>query len=535
MTTRMTKLLLSTALTLPLAAAAQAQTTDATCSDLELLLTDRMADGVPADAPMTEDEIAALIEAQDNEQCAVAYVELERIVAVEGESAEAEAELAETETATVRLEDEGVIEGMVYLEQSTPTVNVESGQTDVMVSNATPDVTVNEGQPEILIRQAPATITMDMPQPTIRIEQPAPEIIITMPDPTVDVANTQPQVEIRQADPVVTVTQARPQVELELQRAPEGSEGGIQVTDRATGETFATGEAAGEPRALENAEVQLTTVEPTITYEESRDGENANVSVQRAEPQIRFESAEPVIEFTQAGEPVIEMVQTGEPVVTINEAAMEGEAAPVMDNPEAEAEMESEAAVDTEEALEAEAETELAEAGAEVEGAAEEVEAEMAEAGAEIESEAAEAEAAIETEAAEAEAEVEGEVAEVETVEAETAEMTDEAMIESTGPVVEREGFAMVPANEIAVTDLEGSTVYGINDERIGDIGDIMVDDQGQIQNVVVEVGGFLGIGEKPVAIPFDQMSVLRSEAGEVRVFIEATEEQLESMQEVEQ
>ena len=73
-------------------------------------------------------------------------------------------------------------------------------------------------------------------------------------------------------------------------------------------------------------------------------------------------------------------------------------------------------------------------------------------------------------------------------------------------------------------------------DFRIGiNLGDIMVDDQGQIQEVVVEVGGFLGLGEKPVAIPFDQMSVLRSEAGEVRVFIEATEEELESMQSVEQ
>ncbi|GAD54460.1 PRC-barrel domain-containing protein [Limimaricola cinnabarinus] len=113
--------------------------------------------------------------------------------------------------------------------------------------------------------------------------------------------------------------------------------------------------------------------------------------------------------------------------------------------------------------------------------------------------------------------------------------MTEEATIESTGPMIEREGFAMVAANEIVLTDLEGSTVYGINDERIGDIGDIMVDDQGQIQEVVVEVGGFLGLGEKPVAIPFDQMSVLRSEAGEVRVFIEATEEELESMQSVEQ
>ena len=224
MTMRMTQLLLTTALTLPLAAGAQAQTTDATCSDLELLLTENMADGVPADAPMTQDDINTIIAAENDAECAVVFVELERLVAVEGETAtaEGEAELAETETATVRLEDEVVIEGMVYLEQEQPSVSVESGQTDVMVSNATPDVTVNEGQPEILIRQAPATITMDMPQPTIRIEQPAPEIIITMPDPTVDVANTQPQVEIRQADPVVTVTQARPTVELELQRAEIG-------------------------------------------------------------------------------------------------------------------------------------------------------------------------------------------------------------------------------------------------------------------------------------------------------------------------
>ncbi len=528
MTMRMTQLLLSTALTLPLAAGAQAQTTDATCSDLELMLTENMADGVPADAPMTQDDINAIIAAENDAECAVVFVELEKLVAVEGDAAtaEAEAELAETETATVRLEDEVVIEGMVYLEQDKPSVSVESGQTDVMVSNATPDVTVNEGQAEILIRQAPATITMDMPQPTIRIEQPAPEIIITMPEPGVDVANTQPQVEIRQADPIVTVTQARPKVELELQRAEEGSEGGFQVTDRASGETYEPG-VAGEARAIEEADIQLTTVEPTVTYEESRDGTNANVSVQRTQPNIRFESAEPVIEFTQGGEPVIEMVQTGEPVVTFNEAAVEGDAAAVMDEPEAEAE------------VEAEAETELAEAEAEVEGAAEEVEAEVAEAGNEIEAEAAELEAEVEGEAAEVEAEVEGEVAEaeaeMEVVEAETAEMTEEATIESTGPMIEREGFAMVAANEIVLTDLEGSTVYGINDERIGDIGDIMVDDQGQIQEVIVEVGGFLGLGEKPVAIPFDQMSVLRSEAGEVRVFIDATEEQLESMQAVEQ
>ncbi|WP_131802660.1 PRC-barrel domain-containing protein [Limimaricola pyoseonensis] len=526
----MTRLLVTTALTLPMAGMAAAQDADATCSDLELLLQEQMAEGVPTESGMTEDQINELIAAENDAECAVVYVELEQLVAVDVEreavESEDEAELAETETATVRLEDEVVIEGMVYLDQQAPQVNVESGQTDVMVSNATPDVTVQEGQADILIRQAPATITMDMPQPTIRIEQPAPEIIITMPEPGVDVANAQPSVEVRQADPIVSVTQPRPRVELELQRAPEGSEGGVQVTDRATGETYEAGAEPGEARSVENAEVQLSTTEPTVTYEEERDAQSANVQVQRAEPNIRFESAEPVIEFTQAGEPMIEMVQTGEPVVTFNEA----EPAAAMD--EAEAEME------TEEPLEAEATEEAAEAEAAAEDMAAEAEAEVTEEAAEaeamVEGAAEEAEAEMTEEAAEAEAAAEGMAAEVEGEMAE-AETMETEMVESAGPAVEREGFAMVPANEITVSDLEGSTVYGVNDERIGDIGDIMVDADGQIENVIVEVGGFLGIGEKPVSIAFDQMTMLRSEAGEVRVFIEATEEQLESMEEVEQ
>jgi sporulation protein YlmC with PRC-barrel domain len=53
---------------------------------------------------------------------------------------------------------------------------------------------------------------------------------------------------------------------------------------------------------------------------------------------------------------------------------------------------------------------------------------------------------------------------------------------------------------------LEGLNVYNNNDEKIGDISELIVDNSGKIQAVVVGVGGFLGIGERDVAIPFEQI-----------------------------
>jgi sporulation protein YlmC with PRC-barrel domain len=53
---------------------------------------------------------------------------------------------------------------------------------------------------------------------------------------------------------------------------------------------------------------------------------------------------------------------------------------------------------------------------------------------------------------------------------------------------------------------LEGLNVYNTNDEKIGDISELIVDNNGKIQAVVIGVGGFLGLGERDVAIPFDQI-----------------------------
>jgi sporulation protein YlmC with PRC-barrel domain len=56
---------------------------------------------------------------------------------------------------------------------------------------------------------------------------------------------------------------------------------------------------------------------------------------------------------------------------------------------------------------------------------------------------------------------------------------------------------------------LEGLDIYNQNNEKIGDISELLVDSSGKIQAVVVGVGGFLGLGERDVAIPFDQIKLV--------------------------
>jgi sporulation protein YlmC with PRC-barrel domain len=57
--------------------------------------------------------------------------------------------------------------------------------------------------------------------------------------------------------------------------------------------------------------------------------------------------------------------------------------------------------------------------------------------------------------------------------------------------------------NQIMASKLIGTKVVSANNESIGDINDVIVDRQGQAVAAVVGVGGFLGIGEKDVAVPF--------------------------------
>jgi sporulation protein YlmC with PRC-barrel domain len=57
--------------------------------------------------------------------------------------------------------------------------------------------------------------------------------------------------------------------------------------------------------------------------------------------------------------------------------------------------------------------------------------------------------------------------------------------------------------NEYRASKFVGLNVYGADNQKIGDINEILIDGTGSAKAAVIGVGGFLGIGEKNVAVPF--------------------------------
>jgi putative membrane protein len=53
---------------------------------------------------------------------------------------------------------------------------------------------------------------------------------------------------------------------------------------------------------------------------------------------------------------------------------------------------------------------------------------------------------------------------------------------------------------------LAGVTVYGPEKKDVGKITDVLISKDGKAEYVIIGVGGFLGIGEKDVAVPYDQV-----------------------------
>lgn len=67
--------------------------------------------------------------------------------------------------------------------------------------------------------------------------------------------------------------------------------------------------------------------------------------------------------------------------------------------------------------------------------------------------------------------------------------------------------------NQISVNDFMGQAIYTADNQSIGNINDLLVQNDGGVVAAVVGVGGFLGIGEKNVAIPFDKITITRQTA----------------------
>jgi len=450
--------LMGTALALPMLAVTGANAQEQMPENPEACVQlQEIAGGIDFGATtVTQDDVEAVIQAGDAEQCSAWLTEVQANVAVGSESA-----VVETQQARVRLEDEVVIEGRVIVDQQPPTLQIQEQPLQITVGTALPEVSVTEGQVDILVRQAAPTITFEMPQPTITIVQPAPEIIITMPDPSVQIAGARPQVEVRQAEPQISISMPDPTVELDLYQAEDGeTSAGIAVERR-------QGTATGDGATTE-PEVTITRAEAEIIYQEDQqDGQQASVNLSRSQPNIRFEQAEPQIEIVSATEPQVSWSQSGEPVVRFEDAASQ-------DGTDAAA-----APTDADAGAAAEADEQTEETGQNV-----------------------------------------------------IADPANDPQM-GGGPAVRRDGYRNVDVAGMTATDLDGMSVYGVRGEEIGEIGQFTTAG-GDAQELILEVGGFLGIGERRVRVPMSEVSLLQDEnSGEFRAYINATEEDLMAYPEV--
>jgi sporulation protein YlmC with PRC-barrel domain len=61
-----------------------------------------------------------------------------------------------------------------------------------------------------------------------------------------------------------------------------------------------------------------------------------------------------------------------------------------------------------------------------------------------------------------------------------------------------------LPADSGTVANYYKQNVYDPSDNKIGEIADVLIDQEGRVNAFIVSVGGFLGAGEKDVAVPFN-------------------------------
>jgi sporulation protein YlmC with PRC-barrel domain len=84
-------------------------------------------------------------------------------------------------------------------------------------------------------------------------------------------------------------------------------------------------------------------------------------------------------------------------------------------------------------------------------------------------------------------------------------------------------------ADSVKADKLIGRSVVNAQDETVGDINSVYLNKDGKVDSVIVGVGGFLGVGEREVALNWSDLKI--SDNGN-KIMVNATKDQLKAMPE---
>jgi sporulation protein YlmC with PRC-barrel domain len=86
-----------------------------------------------------------------------------------------------------------------------------------------------------------------------------------------------------------------------------------------------------------------------------------------------------------------------------------------------------------------------------------------------------------------------------------------------------------MPTDSVTVTDWYKQSVYDPNNNKIGEVMDVLVDKTGKVTSLIVGVGGFLGVDKKDVAVPFDAVHVTNKDNNKWYLVMNTTKDELKS------
>lgn len=97
-------------------------------------------------------------------------------------------------------------------------------------------------------------------------------------------------------------------------------------------------------------------------------------------------------------------------------------------------------------------------------------------------------------------------------------------------PTMAHDGYDQIGISEISSDRLVGEAVFGTDEGSVGTIRDLILDDSGAITNVIIDFGGFLGIGSSQVSVGFEELTFLSNVGrSDLRIYIDATKEQVQA------
>ena len=86
-----------------------------------------------------------------------------------------------------------------------------------------------------------------------------------------------------------------------------------------------------------------------------------------------------------------------------------------------------------------------------------------------------------------------------------------------------------IPANSVTVTHWYKQNVYDPGDNKIGEIMDVLVDREGKATALIIGVGGFLGMGEKDVSVPFNSVHATTKDNNKWYLVMNSTKDALKN------